>query len=522
MLARRMRAAWLTALFALAAVPAAFAQGDAMPPGDAENLISAQARTERALLVGIDNFVTKPSIYPSSTNNVYAMQEAFQAAQTPLSTLLLPDEPVTSAEELTALIRETFAGACEGDVSYLYISTHGVYQPESGAEPFLLLSDGVTEGSITPTQLEAAFDGISGAKVLILDACNSGAFIGKGMADPPERTCFLGDDFKVLTSSGALEESWYWSADETHEPELKGGKPQGAFYFTQALAQGLSPGSGYPADRNHDGGVTLGELYDYLLLTHAASTPQVYPQSDDFVIFRYDINEPLPTGLDRAPVMDITFSGTTLSRSSRKITIEFIAMRPVRVAYQVVYQREGKWEFDKAQLIYDEAERFTAFGDRPGAMSAGRKVRSLTIGELTDGAYGYVLVQLVTIDQGKLTVQAGRVICVPPDSGELNLTAGVEPALIRKGGRELSIFVGHDYPCALSVAILDDEDKVVYRLCHRSATRPMQLEPEGSVFYWDGKLKDGEYADPGAYRVRVQAVMNDTTATVISDPFTVE
>ena len=68
--------------------------------------------------------------------------------------------------------------------------------------------------------------------------------------------------------------------------------------------------------------------------------------------------------------MDVTFSGTLLSGSMREITIEFIAMRPIRVAYQIVYQRGGKWEFDKAQLIYDEAERFTAFGDRAGAVSA--------------------------------------------------------------------------------------------------------------------------------------------------------
>lgn len=523
MLARRICALWLIAAQTLFGMPFAAAQaGDAVSPGDAAKIVSAQARNERALLIGIDDFVSKPSIYPSSTNNVYAMQEAFQAALTPLRALIIPDAPVTSAEALTALIQKTFAYAGENDVSYLYISTHGVFDPSSGAEPVLLLSDGVSEGSITPAQLEAAFNGIPGKKVLILDACNSGAFIGKGLAAPPEKVGFLGDDFKVLASSGALEESWYWSADETRDAELVGGGPQGAFYFTQALSQSLSPRYGYPADQNHDGSVTLEELYEYLLQNHAASTPQVYPQADDFVVFRYDVSEPALTGLDRSPIMDVTFSGTMLSRSSREITIEFIAMRPVRVAYQVVYQRDGKWEFDKAQLIYDEAERFTAFGDRAGAVSAGRKVRTLSIDELAGESYGYVLVQLVTIDQGKLTVHAGRVICVPPDTGEVNLTAEAGKVLDTESGRELSIFVGHDYPCALSVSIVDEEEKVVRRLCHRRSTRPMQLEPEGSVFYWDGKLKDGQYASAGTYRVRAQAVMNDVTVTVMSSPFTVQ
>ena len=169
-----------------------------------------------------------------------------------------------------------------------------MYDPASGQEPMLLLSDGQTENGVTPAQLEAAFDGIDGTKVLILDACNSGAFIGKGLPSLPEEVHFLGDDFKVLTSSGALEESWYWSVDDQNEAGTAG---QGSFYFTQALVQSLSAAYGYPADQNRDGCVVLSELYEYLVLNHAASTPQVYPQSDDFVVFRYDASQPLPTGL---------------------------------------------------------------------------------------------------------------------------------------------------------------------------------------------------------------------------------
>ncbi|MEG0901307.1 MAG: hypothetical protein RSG96_04245, partial [Clostridia bacterium] len=82
---------------------------DSLSEDDARALLNTHARVERALLIGVDEFVSKPSTYPSSTNNVYAMQEAFQAALTPLRTLLLPDRPVTSAEELTRLIRKTFA-----------------------------------------------------------------------------------------------------------------------------------------------------------------------------------------------------------------------------------------------------------------------------------------------------------------------------------------------------------------------------------------------------------------------------
>lgn len=314
-LALRRRFAFWLALFCLAALWP-------FPAARSEN---ASVRRERALLIGVDDFVTQPSAYPSSTNNVYAMQEMFQSAATPLEKIMVPAEPVSSVEQLTELIRRVFGGAEAGDVSYLYISTHGLYDPENGVEPALLLSDGETENRLTPKALEAAFDGISGTKVLILDACNSGAFIGKGMTEWDEPPCFLGDDFKVITSSGAREESWYWSAGED-EPQ---NDRQGAFYFTQALCDALSAACGYPADQNHDGSITLKELYDYLLLNHAASTPQVYPQNDDFVVFRYDLSEPLPTGLSRSPIMDVTFSDLILDRDSREITIEYIAMRPV-------------------------------------------------------------------------------------------------------------------------------------------------------------------------------------------------
>ena len=506
-MALRRGLAFLLAFFCLAALrPLPTARGE-----------EDSVRRERALLIGVDEFVSQPSAYPSSTNNVYAMQEMFQAAAEPLEKILVPDAPVTSVQQLTELIQRVFGGAEAGDVSYLYISTHGLYDPENGVEPALLLSDGQTENHLTPEELEAAFDGISGTKVLILDACNSGAFIGKGMTEWDEPPCFLGDDFKVITSSGAREESWYWSAGEDAKQEER----QGAFYFTQALCDALSAACGYPADQNHDGSITLKELYDYLLLNHAASTPQVYPQNDDdFVIFRYDPSEPLPTGLERSPIMDVTFSDLVLDQDSREITIEYIAMRPVRVAYQLVYRREGRWEFENAQLIYDDSERFSAFGDQKGAVSAGWKQRTLRLDELADDAYGYALVQLVSIDRGKLRVHAGRVLCVLPEEEPPAPTVEISGSFAPETGRELAVFVGHNSPCTLSVAILDEEGQVVERLCHRRSTRPMGLA--GTTLYWDGKQRDGSPAPAGTYRVRAQIHWKGQTLSVESETFELE
>ena len=473
----------------------------------------AQAEEEvRVLLIGMDEFVSRPSASPSSRNNVAAMQKLLLSFRDPVESIVIPENTVTDVDGFTHLVQTAFEGADEDDVSCLYLSTHGVYA--QGEEPALLLSDGTVENTLTPAQLRAAFEGVEGTKLIILDACNSGAFIGKGMSELPGENLFAGDEFKVLTSSGAMEESWYWSSTE--------GGAQGGFYFTQALVQGLSAAAGYPADQNRDGSVTLTELYSYLLGNHAASTPQVYPQVDATVIFRYDVTAAQPLNMERSPIVDVTFSGATLDRDTHQISIEYIATRPVRVAYQIVYQRDGKWQFDKAQLIYDGAERFTAFGDEPGAISAGRKVRTVNLGRLGAGDSGYVMVQLVSIDEGVLTVHAGRVICVPPGQGDLRLAARVQRSFRPGGGRELPVFIAHDYPCTLSVAVVDEDGNVAHRLCHRQATRPLQTDPEGSVFYWNGLLKDGTPVPPGTYRIRVQAHMNDTAVTALSAAFTVE
>ena len=464
---------------------------------------------QKALLIGVDEFVSRPSAAPSSANNVQAMQAMLESDLEPPQAIVVPDGPVTTPDQLETLIQQTFAGAGEGDVSLLYISTHGVYDPEGDDPPALLLSDGVTETRMTPERLEKAFAGIGGTKVLILDACYSGAFIGKGSASMPPIVHFLGDDFKVLTSSGALESSWYWT----------GGQNQGQFYFTQALVEGMSADCGYPADQNSDGVITLSDLYQYLLLNHGASTPQVYPQRDDFALLRYDPKAAMPAAQDCTPVMDVTFSGTMLDQDNRQIGIEFIVTRPTQVAYQLVYQKNGEWDFDQAQLIYDGAERFLAQSSKPGAVSAGRKVRTLNIRDMDQDSYGYVLVQVVTIDHDRLNVHAGRVICIPPATDSLDLRVEADASLCLSYGREMRVFVSHPLPCALSVAVLDQDGHTVYRLSHKQTTRPGRLQ--GSVFYWDGRLKDQTPVAPGEYTIRVTADVNGQSWTVLSEPFIV-
>lgn len=478
--------------------------------------LASQSVTRRALLIGVDDFVSYPSIYPASTNNVFAMQEALQASSIPFAGIMIPPEPVTSVQALTALIRDIFEDSTPDDVCYLYLSTHGEYDASAQQEPVLLLSDGITEDRLTPAALQEAFADIQGTKVLLLDACYSGAFIGKGMYEQPQPTYFSGEDFKVLTSSGAMEESWYWNTSQalstTEEPLF----PQGSFYFSQALSQSLNPRYGVPADANRDGVVTLRELYLALLQNHAASTPQVYPQEDDFPVFCYDPATLVDGEQARSPIADVRFTNTSLNATDGKLGLEFIALRPVRVAYQIVTRQGDQWRFDTAQLLYDTVEQYTAYGDERGAISPGRKVRTLTLDLPSDETGGYVMVQLVSIDQGKLTIHAGCVVAVSPMRGDLALQVTVPERFTLGHAAELPIFVAHAYACLLSVSIVDADGNTVRRLCHKQSTRPLGTVPDGSVFYWNGTDKNGTPVEAGVYHIRVTGHIGQESETVES------
>ena len=126
----RIRRAWLLSLcvFLCMLAPAALAEG-----------------LNRALLVGCDRFVTQQHTTPSSANNVTRMADALSGGAMNLERLVTRRNNVTSAEQLAELVQLTFGDAGEEDVSYFYISTHGLWQQgQANAAMTLLLSDGFT------------------------------------------------------------------------------------------------------------------------------------------------------------------------------------------------------------------------------------------------------------------------------------------------------------------------------------------------------------------------------------------
>lgn len=468
-------------------------------------------RVNRALLVGCDRFLSQPDTAPSSANNVSRMATALSGGTLGLELLLTAPEGVGAMGELAALVLDAFDGADEDDVSIFYISTHGLWQEGMGSSGMtLLLSDGEREVGVTAIALRTLFDQVPGTKVLILDACHAGAMIGKGV-DGPLVNVFAGPDYVVLCSSGGAEESWYWSGEINGEPLA------GAGYFSNALVRALSAEGGFCADDNRDGAITLTELKRCLLGTHGASVVRTYPEESEFVLFTYDAAQQADRRRE-ALVEGVNFESDVLLPREPAVSFSFNVVRGVQIAYQIVCHRQGRWDFDNAQLIYDNNGRFGAWALPGQILAPGIHQRTIAIDRQAAGDSGYVLLQLLSIDRGMPEVVCSRVLCVPPETGDPRLSVEAPVAFCPDSHEELTFIVRHDVPCELTVTIVDGEGRTVRRLSSRQASRPEMLDAAGTCFTWDGMDGDGLRLPDGEYRICVRAYVGDERYEYLSDP----
>ena len=465
----------------------------------------------RALLVGCDRFLSQPDTTPSSFNNVNRMAEALAGSQMDFSVLMTRPEGLSSTGDLAAAILDAFSAADENDVSYFYLSTHGVWEEGmTAAQMTLLLSDGERETSVSAYMLRTMFDQIQGRKVLIIDACHAGAMLGKGTASQLSNV-FSGKDYTVICSSGGAEESWFWSGD------IDGEQLAGAGYFSGALVRAISVEGNFAADDNRDGEITLTELKRYLLSHHGASTVRTYPEESSETIFTYDVSQ--YSGYRREALVEgISFESDVLTAEDPTAYFTFNVVSRVQMAYQLVYHRGGRWDFDNAQIIYDNNGDFSPYLNPGAVLTLGLKERAITINRVDTGSSGYVLLQLLTIERGVPSVAASQVLCVPPDGGDPMLSIAAPSFFAPEDGEELTFTVLHAFPCELAVTIQDMEGNTIRRICSRQGTRPGQLDPAGSSFTWDGFTNAGELAPEGMYRIVVKGYVGGERYETISDP----
>jgi len=261
----------------------------------------------RALCVGVgdyilgsDNDLNAPP-YDVDRMRQILQQCKFGTSTTGFSTISsLKDWQATKSNILQG-IAATFAGADSNDVSYFYFSGHGSRLESTS---YLCPADMTlfADSAISVDELENALSSISGTKVVFIDACYSGGFIGKGIKEikisteelesfndeiinvfsqSESKGLLTTNQYKVLTSCHYYQECWEVPTTE--------GTPSGV--FTMAFCNGCGYDGSYPADTNLDTKVSLQEAYlyvkDWVFYYNYVQNVQVYPNNSTFTIVEY-------------------------------------------------------------------------------------------------------------------------------------------------------------------------------------------------------------------------------------------
>jgi len=262
----------------------------------------------RALCVGVGDYINY-----GSDNDLYAppydvdrigqilQQCRFGTSNTTFSNIsYLKDWQATKSNILQS-ISSTFSGADSNDISYFYFSGHGSLL---GNVSYICPADitSFVDSAISVDELEGALSAIPGIKVVFLDSCYSGGFIGKAIdtttiskaklesfndevinifSRAESKGLLATNQYKVLTSCHYYQLCWEIQPEE--------GDPFGV--FTMAFCKGCGYYGSYPVDTNLDNMVSLQEAYlyvkDWVFSYGVDQDVQIYPDNSTFTIVEY-------------------------------------------------------------------------------------------------------------------------------------------------------------------------------------------------------------------------------------------
>ena len=208
-------------------------------------------------------------------------------------------------EEFLEKIKESFKGANDNDVSYLYYSGHG--NNINGISYICTVDSAKDKESqikawISVDELRKALDQVPGTKVLIFDSCNAGGFIGKkvdAVTSPTPNSSRSSREFNesiqraFSTSLGQDRSIGYLTTNEykvltaSSEDEYSfEDKKEAVGKFTKVLSQVAGINGKISGDNDDDGKISLEEAYEYLEDNVVyTSHIQVFPRNDKFTLF---------------------------------------------------------------------------------------------------------------------------------------------------------------------------------------------------------------------------------------------
>lgn len=262
----------------------------------------------RALCVGVGDYINYGSDidllappYDVDRIRQILQQCRFSSANTAFSNInYLKDRQATKSNILQS-ISSTFSNADSNDISYFYFSGHGS-RAENTSYIYPADMTSSTNSAISVNELENALSTTPGTKVVFLDSCYSGGFIGKSFEETittkEELESFNNEVINIFSqteSKGLLTTNvykvltschYYQECSEIHPEE---GEPFGV--FTKALCEGCGYSGNYPADTNLNTRVSLQEAYlyvkDWVFSTGFAQEVQAYPNNSTFTIVEY-------------------------------------------------------------------------------------------------------------------------------------------------------------------------------------------------------------------------------------------
>lgn len=365
---------------------------------------------------------------------------------------------------------------------------------------YLLLGDGINESPLSADDLYSLVRGIQGEKLLILDACFSGALIGRGAPlegvlpgskpeKPPLPAGFLLDpSVHVLTSASGHESSWYYDSEHLSTGAVS--------YFASAFSSGLGLYGAAEADLSGDGRVTLSEMHQYLNVAVPSSSSQLLSSYADAICL------PASSGVSLArPLTDFSYSASLLHADDPVLDFSFtVARESTGVQYRLVEYSEGIWDWENALTFLDSGER------EDGLLAAGRKTRTLTLENALPEDCGYLMLQVFSVASGELTLCSERLIGVQPANSNEKPSISCPSEFSCPGKEELPIDIHLSIPGELTVAVYDAEGRLVRRLASSRMTRPSP----GSVthLYWDGRDAKGEPVPAGQYVISCETRIN--------------
>ena len=220
--------------------------------------------TYRAVIVGeyINSSETGSNL-PFGGNNVSAvkttLENSYVDGQAYDQITYLPGNPTQA--QIQSAISSTFSDAKEGDVSVVYIISHGYYgraDINNGGYFFGTPNWSVTKPDtiVTSNELMSWLAPIEGNVVLLLDSCRSGGFIR--------------DQMSALAAEGNIAVLTAQTYDKTASYFIRASDKYSLEFLTYAFCYGLGYQydqkiflSSMAADSNGDNRVTVGEAFAY-------------------------------------------------------------------------------------------------------------------------------------------------------------------------------------------------------------------------------------------------------------------